>query len=236
MFYQVRSTDRCRWHRGDPRRPARSDPDRGAATVWVLAVGLLTMLVSLAVATEGAALVGAHRARTAADLGALAGAARAITGPSAACAASRRIVHANGARLVGCRLDGFDVVVAVELHLSGAAGWAGPARAQARAGPVELAQHHVEGGDGASLVQRFVAVTALRRVHARRAAAGAGAVEDRRTGGAQPGRSSGIGPLGEAGTTVVPVIDEHGGRTGVGVHRGGQATDIPSITGSHQWQ
>jgi len=112
-----------------------ADRDLGAATVWVLAAGLLTVLVALASSAAGAAMVARHRAQAAADLGALAGAGRAMEGEDAACLRARGIVAANSARLVACRLDGFDLTVTTEVSPAGVAGLAGTARASARAGP-----------------------------------------------------------------------------------------------------
>ena len=109
--------------------------ERGSATVWVLAVGLLIVALALASAAAGAAAVAGRRAQSAADLGALAGAIRVLDGPGAACTHARTIVAANGARLAACRLDGFDVIVTVEVVPSGVAAVAGVATASARAGP-----------------------------------------------------------------------------------------------------
>jgi secretion/DNA translocation related TadE-like protein len=117
----------------EPVRPTVRE--RGSATVWVLAVGLLIVVVALASAAAGAAAVARHRAQSAADLGALAGAIRVIDGPVTACVQARTIATANGARLVACRLDGFDVIVTVEVVPSGVAAVAGVATASARAGP-----------------------------------------------------------------------------------------------------
>ena len=117
----------------EPVRPTARE--RGSATVWVLAVGLLIVVVALASAAAGAGAVARHRAQSAADLGALAGAIRALDGAGTACAHARTIVAANGARLVACRLDGFDVIVSAEVVPSGVAAVAGVATASARAGP-----------------------------------------------------------------------------------------------------
>src|SRR5262245_20746639 len=54
--------------------------DRGAASVWVLAAGLVLVLAGGFGAAIGSATVARHRAQAAADLGALAGAARAVYG------------------------------------------------------------------------------------------------------------------------------------------------------------
>jgi secretion/DNA translocation related TadE-like protein len=101
--------------------------DRGSASLWLLGVGLAVVLLGAVAATVASAVVARHRAQAAADLGALAGAVRAAQGEAAACARAAELVRANLARLVGCRLDGLDLVVTAEV---------GPARASARAGPV----------------------------------------------------------------------------------------------------
>ncbi|MEV4533201.1 Rv3654c family TadE-like protein [Asanoa sp. NPDC049518] len=111
--------------------------DRGAATIWVLGVGLGFVLLGLACAAVGVAAIGRHQAQTAADLGALAGAARTLEGRDAACARAAEIVSANGGRMSGCVVQGLDVVVtvAVEVRLP-PRGSARVATARARAGPV----------------------------------------------------------------------------------------------------
>jgi len=126
-----------RYEHGRRATTRRTGDDRGGATVLVLAVGLVTVLVALGTAAVGAAIVARHRAQTAADLGALAGAVDAMDGVDEACARAAGIVAANGARLTACDLDGFDIVVAVEARPTGMAGVAGVAHASARAGPVE---------------------------------------------------------------------------------------------------
>ena len=114
---------------------AVSDRDGGSATIWVLAVGLVFVLVAVAVALVGSATVARHRARSAADLAALGAALRAWDGESQACAWAAELSARNGGRLVECRLDGLDAFVTVEVALAGVPG-AGRARASARAGPV----------------------------------------------------------------------------------------------------
>jgi secretion/DNA translocation related TadE-like protein len=101
--------------------------DRGSASVWLLAVGLVVVSVGLGAVEVGVALTDRHRAQVAADLGALAGARYAKDGASTACARAEEVVGANGAKLVACQLDGLDLMVTTQV---------GPARATARAGPV----------------------------------------------------------------------------------------------------
>lgn len=110
--------------------------DRGAASLLILGVGLVLVAAGLAGAAVGAARVGRHQARTAADLGALAGAARVIEGEQVACELAGRFVAANGGWLTSCRVDGFDLVVGVEVTVTPLPGLARRASAAARAGPV----------------------------------------------------------------------------------------------------
>ena len=110
--------------------------DAGSATVWVLATGIVLVLAAVAFAMAGAATVARHRAQAAADLAALAGALLAGDGEEAACQRAADVSARNGARLADCRLEGFDVVVAVEVAPARIVG-IGVARGAARAGPVE---------------------------------------------------------------------------------------------------
>lgn len=89
-------------------RMSRRGPagDRGSGTV--LAVGVVAVLLSLTLAVLAvvAAVVAGHRARAAADLGALAGAVRYQQDPASACAESGRVVALNGAALESCATAG----------------------------------------------------------------------------------------------------------------------------------
>jgi secretion/DNA translocation related TadE-like protein len=75
----------------------------------------------------GSAVVARHRAQAAADLSALAAAARLAQGVDAACSQAAVIADAMSAAVADCTVDGLDVVITVEV---------GKARAGARAGPV----------------------------------------------------------------------------------------------------
>lgn len=102
--------------------------DRGSATIWVLGTGLAVVLVGAALALVAAGVLARHRAENAADFGALAAAVRLFDGADP-CAAASAIVHANGARLVACRIEGTDVVVTAEVDTT-----LGTAKGVARAG------------------------------------------------------------------------------------------------------
>ncbi|MFI1994612.1 Rv3654c family TadE-like protein [Actinoplanes sp. NPDC020271] len=113
---------------------ARQSRDRGAASIFVLAVGLFLVAAGIAGAMAGAARVARHVARNAADLAALAGAGRAIEGAEVACAAARQYAEANGARLTSCQVSALEVIVRAEVSVRSSAL---KAAAAARAGPVE---------------------------------------------------------------------------------------------------
>jgi secretion/DNA translocation related TadE-like protein len=74
----------------------------------------------------GSAVVARHRAQAAADLAALAAAARVPEGAAAACDKASVIAQAMSVAVVDCAVDALDVVITVR---------AGKAHAAARAGP-----------------------------------------------------------------------------------------------------
>jgi secretion/DNA translocation related TadE-like protein len=113
--------------------------DRGAATIFVLAVGLVIVLMGVAGAAVGAARIGRHRAQAAADLGALAGAARAVEGTGAACERAGRFVAVNGGRATSCEVSGLEIVVRTEVIVTPLPALTRHATAAARAGPVYAA-------------------------------------------------------------------------------------------------
>ena len=96
-----------------------------------MVVVLLT--VTGGVAYLGAAVVARHRAQAAADLAALAAAARVPAGTESACAQADAVARAMRAGATGCVVDDLDVVITVEVSTAGSR-W-GAARAAARAGP-----------------------------------------------------------------------------------------------------
>jgi secretion/DNA translocation related TadE-like protein len=129
--------------RGDKRRCGRAGSrgaglrqDRGAASIFVLAVGFVLVAAGLAGASIGTARTGRQQARTAADLGALAGAAQVIDGEGAACSRAGQLASANGGRMTACRLEGLTIVVEVVVPVTPLPGLTRFASAAARAGPV----------------------------------------------------------------------------------------------------
>jgi secretion/DNA translocation related TadE-like protein len=85
----------------------------------------------------GSAVIARHRAQSAADMAALAGAAAMPAGTAAACTTASDVAQAMGTTQAGCEPDGLDLVVTVDAQLTLSAWGLGPARAVARAGPSE---------------------------------------------------------------------------------------------------
>ena len=126
--------------------PQRASPTGGVRRVphgedgagTVLALGLVAVLASLALATAalGSAVVARHRASAAADLAALAAADRQLgRAPGTPCPAAQAVASADGAELLSCSSapDG-SVSVVVVVRLPRPWSRAGVARAGARAG------------------------------------------------------------------------------------------------------
>ena len=128
----------CGWMRRLRRwmRALRRREDRGAATIFVLAVGLVLVAAGIAGAAVGSARIGRHRAQAAADLGALAGAAQAIEGTEAACAQAARFVVANSGQVTSCEVHGLEIVIRTKVTITPLPGLTRHAEAAARAGPV----------------------------------------------------------------------------------------------------
>ena len=116
-----------------------STNDRGAGTILMLAIGLLLIAAGLVGAATVSARVGRHEARTAADLGALAGAVRVIEGKPVACAEAERFVTANNGVLTSCEVGALEIVIHVEVTITPMPGITRRAQAAARAGPVSAA-------------------------------------------------------------------------------------------------
>jgi secretion/DNA translocation related TadE-like protein len=130
------------------RRRIGRDGERGSATVCLAAFAVLPLLVGVAGVVKGAAVLTRHQVESAADLAALAAATRLAGGLSDGCQVAGRIVAANGAELVQCRLMGWWAEVTAQKTL--AAGRLGSYRvvAGARAGPA--GQERADSVTGAS--------------------------------------------------------------------------------------
>lgn len=84
----------------------------------------------------GAAVIARHRAQSAADLAALAGALDLPVGADAACARASALARSMQAAHADCVVDDLDIVVTVDMAVTFGRWGVGPARASARAGPV----------------------------------------------------------------------------------------------------
>ncbi|GLZ40983.1 hypothetical protein Acsp05_46070 [Actinokineospora sp. NBRC 105648] len=104
--------------------------------MWTAGVMAALLCVVLLVAALGSATVARHRAESAADLGALAAAASAVSGQERACAKARWVAQRMGAELALCRLDGWVATVRVSVRPAATVPLSGRAWSQARAGPV----------------------------------------------------------------------------------------------------
>ena len=102
--------------------------DRGSATLVAVAMMAVLLAVTVGGFYVGSAVIARHRAQAAADLAALAAAARLPAGVEAACGQASAMAHAMRVDVAGCAVDELDVVVTVD---------AGRARAAARAGPAD---------------------------------------------------------------------------------------------------
>lgn len=113
--------------------------ERGSGTVLtVAAIGVLLILATAGLQL-GAAATAAHRARTAADLSALAGATALQEGSDSPCARAAQVAGRNEAEIVDCSL-GAEESVSVRVSTSVSTRWPGvPDRAvaSARAGPAD---------------------------------------------------------------------------------------------------
>lgn len=83
----------------------------------------------------GSAVIARHRAQAAADLAALAAAARLAEGADAACAQASVVAQAMRTAVTQCVVEDLDVVITVDAAVALGRFGVGPARAAARAGP-----------------------------------------------------------------------------------------------------
>ncbi|MYX20352.1 Rv3654c family TadE-like protein, partial [Streptomyces sp. SID8380] len=79
----------------------RGAGDRGAATVWAVAVLAMLGVLFGGVLACGQVVLARHRAAQVADLAALAAADSWVGGTDAACGAARRVAGTQGGRLAG---------------------------------------------------------------------------------------------------------------------------------------
>jgi secretion/DNA translocation related TadE-like protein len=106
--------------------------DRGSAAVSGVVAMLSLIIVAVGGAQIGSAVVARHRVTGAADLAALAAAARLTEGDKTACDQAERVASEHRAELTNCAVDGWEVDVEVAATTP-----FGPVSARARAGPAE---------------------------------------------------------------------------------------------------
>ncbi|USX49774.1 Rv3654c family TadE-like protein [Lentzea sp. HUAS12] len=106
--------------------------ERGSAAVSGVVAMLLLIIVAVGGAWIGSAVVARHRVTGAADLAALAAAARLTEGDESACEQAKRVASEHRAELTDCAVNGWEVVVGVSAVTP-----FGPVSARARAGPAE---------------------------------------------------------------------------------------------------
>ncbi len=108
--------------------------ERGAASVTAVTLIGVLMLLGLA-GNFMVATAAAHRgAQSAADLAALAAATTVQVGGDP-CAVAAEVAHTNGVGVVGCTVDGDEVVLAVQREGPSLLGYSFEVVGRARAGP-----------------------------------------------------------------------------------------------------
>ncbi|GGG19312.1 hypothetical protein GCM10007304_36540 [Rhodococcoides trifolii] len=111
--------------------------DDGLASILGAFVVAAVVLVTAMVLYTGGAVAARHRAQSAADFAALAGAAALDSGNVAGCDAAREAAESNGADLDDCRVEDWDLQVRVHVRVALSRFGVRDAVAVARAGPVE---------------------------------------------------------------------------------------------------
>lgn len=120
-----------------PGEGGRDDTDRGAATIWMVAVIAAVLLFATGILAIGSATVTRHRAAGAADLAALAAAGYAPDGERAACGWARWVTERMRVRLVSCHLDGWNALIETSADPPEPLARFGAATAHAKAGPAK---------------------------------------------------------------------------------------------------
>jgi secretion/DNA translocation related TadE-like protein len=139
---------------GTGRRDPDGPDDRGVATVWAAtAVAVLIAVLAAMLDLAGATAV-RHRAEAAADLAALAAAGHVLDGGEAACARATAVATSGGARVVLCRLRGWEALVEVEVGVRLSLLGTTTVRGRARAGPVAAGPPSSAQGAGSAQPER----------------------------------------------------------------------------------
>lgn len=113
--------------------------ERGSATVLAAAIALVLVMAATAAVVVVAVVLASHRARSAADLAALAAASSEVLGGDA-CAAARANARSNSAELTSCHVVGDTSSFVVAVSVTAPTGLTSPlpvrAGADAHAGSV----------------------------------------------------------------------------------------------------
>lgn len=121
-----------------PSRSRAQAAEQGNVTVLALAIVGVLLILAVGGLALASTVTASHRARSAADLAALAGAQEVTPGfpvdGEAVCRVAGDLATANGAQLVSCTVDSAGVVTVAARVVSGAP-WRFGASATARAGP-----------------------------------------------------------------------------------------------------
>ena len=220
--------------------PPRGPVERGAAARWSLGLACALVLVAVVLLVGGRLVVERRRPRPRRTWRRWPGPSRCSTStgcPDAArAAAERNDVDAGRLPVEGDEVRGRHGRAGAPARTRAVGGGPGHPVPCGAGGPPGRPSSSVEQPTAAGLVQRVVAVAALRRLDARRAAALAPAARDRLAGGRQPLPGAVVAALGEAGAARVAVVDEDGQLAGVGVQRRRDAADVPPVAGGEQRQ
>ncbi|WP_267467111.1 MULTISPECIES: Rv3654c family TadE-like protein [Nocardia] len=110
--------------------------DGGSATVAGCLALIALLALTVLVTHVGGVIAARHRAQAAADLAALAAAAKLLEGADAGCGAAESIGRRMKAGLIRCEIAGWDVLIEVEEKVPVGPFGSRSIRAIARAGPV----------------------------------------------------------------------------------------------------
>ena len=118
-------------------RPSLVRAELGSASLFAVAMMAVLLAITIGGVYVGSAVIARHRAQSAADLAAVAAAVHLAHGASAACSRASALALAQGTAVTRCEVEHLDVIVTVETHVPLGRIAVGPARATARAGPVD---------------------------------------------------------------------------------------------------
>jgi len=119
-------------------RPSLGRAEHGSATLVAVAMMAVVLALTVGGLYVGSAVIARHRAQGAADLAALAAAEHLADGSGAACVHAASLARAMRTTVTHCAVEELDVIVTVDAAVALGRFGVGPARATARAGPVDV--------------------------------------------------------------------------------------------------